>query len=383
MSEQYVTEIPSSLKQLARLIVRGFYTIEDALIIDMLVRNPCLKEEDIAGKKFDTFIRKFLSINVNLLLELLKFEKKMLRARLQLLKNDKIVQARLKMETGPEGKAQKVNYYYIQYKCFVNCIKYKLDMMRKRLETEERDATSRASFKCSGCGKTFTDLEVDQLVDFTTGDFFCLYCGSAVVEDMSAMPKKDSRLLLAKFNDQLQPLYDLLREVEGIKLSPEMLEPEPVDIDVIRGISKPHENISAEVWSGEATRTGGFAVEETRVDITIGDGDTQDSAPKKERPVWMTTSTVVGANDDEEQVDQESLLEKVAQSSSSWNNKSGRKKDNEDNIMSVLLQHEKQTTKDNTDAVRNLNLNQDSSGGDSSGDDDDEIDRTEIRKIFF
>ena len=44
MSNQELThEVPSALKQLARLVVRGFYTIEDALIIDMLVRNPCLK----------------------------------------------------------------------------------------------------------------------------------------------------------------------------------------------------------------------------------------------------------------------------------------------------------------------------------------------------
>jgi len=39
--ERLVTEVPSSLKKLARLVVRGFYTIEDALIVDMLVRNPC------------------------------------------------------------------------------------------------------------------------------------------------------------------------------------------------------------------------------------------------------------------------------------------------------------------------------------------------------
>lgn len=39
--QRFVTEIPNSLKQLARLVVRAFYTIEDALIIDMLVRNPC------------------------------------------------------------------------------------------------------------------------------------------------------------------------------------------------------------------------------------------------------------------------------------------------------------------------------------------------------
>lgn len=169
------------------------------------------------------------------LCELLKFERKQLRARIAILKNDKFLQVRLKMETGPDGKAQKVNYYFINYKTFVNVVKYKLDLMRKRMETEERDATSRASFRCPNCNKTFTDLEADQLFDFHTGEFRCTFCGSAVEEDMSALPKKDSRLLLAKFNEQLQPLYDLLRDVENIKLAPECLEPEPVDIDTIRG----------------------------------------------------------------------------------------------------------------------------------------------------
>jgi transcription initiation factor TFIIE subunit alpha len=69
------------------------------------------------------------------------------------------------METGPDGKAHKVNYFFINYKIFVNVIKYKLDLMRKRLETEERDATSRANFKCTNCSKSFTDLEIDQLFD--------------------------------------------------------------------------------------------------------------------------------------------------------------------------------------------------------------------------
>ena len=48
--------------------------------------------------------------------ELLKFEKKMLRARIATLKNDKFIQVRLKMETGPDGRAQRVNYYHINYK---------------------------------------------------------------------------------------------------------------------------------------------------------------------------------------------------------------------------------------------------------------------------
>ena len=48
--------------------------------------------------------------------ELLKFERKMLRARIDTLKNDKFIQTKMKMETGPDGKAQRQNYYYINYK---------------------------------------------------------------------------------------------------------------------------------------------------------------------------------------------------------------------------------------------------------------------------
>ncbi|XP_052860514.1 general transcription factor IIE subunit 1 isoform X2 [Anopheles cruzii] len=352
--QRYVTEIPSSLKQLARLVVRAFYTIEDALVVDMLVRNPCMKEDDIC--------------------ELLKFERKMLRARISILRTDKFLQVRLKMETGPDGKAQKVNYYFINYKTFVNVVKYKLDHMRKRMETEERDATSRASFKCPSCNKTFTDLEADQLYDFSTDEFRCTYCGSAVEEDSSALPKKDSRLLLAKFNEQMQPLYDLLRQVEGIKLSPEILEPEPVDIDTIRGIAKPTTKAPTEQWSGEATRSSGFAVEETRVDITIGDTDTLDtSSQRKDRPVWMTESTVIANDMDENSVD--------AVSTNVMSSTRGRGLKEADDIMSVLLQHEKQSASNATnEAVRGLANNNDGNSSDTS-DDDRDIENAEIPSI--
>ena len=156
-AQQLLTEIPSSLKQLARLVVRGFYDIEYSLIIDMLVRYPCLREDDLC--------------------ELLKFDKKVLRGKLATLKSDKFVQVKLKIETGDDGKAAKVSCYFINYKVFVNIIKYKLDHMRKKMETEERDATSRSSFKCTNCDKQFTDLEADQLFDFATKEFKCTYCG--------------------------------------------------------------------------------------------------------------------------------------------------------------------------------------------------------------
>lgn len=47
--------------------------------------------------------------------DLLKFERKMLRGRISTLRSDKFLQTRLKMET-VDGKSQKVNYFYINYK---------------------------------------------------------------------------------------------------------------------------------------------------------------------------------------------------------------------------------------------------------------------------
>lgn len=147
---------------------------------------------------------------------------------------------------------------------------------------------------------------------------------------------------------------------------------------------------SNEIWSGEASRGGGFAVEETRVDVSIGDSnDSLDSAPKKERPIWMVESTVVTNDDD--QVAAESLLERVAQTSSqqvltmqstsgtsSVNHTSRHKKDNED-IMSVLLAHEKQSNTKTSTAVKGLGNNNNHNSSDSS-EDEKEIENAEIRK---
>ena len=49
-------------------------------------------------------------------------------------------------------------------------------------------------------------------------------------EDESSIPKQDARTVLARFNEQIQPVYDLLRLCEDVKLAPEVLDPEPTDL---------------------------------------------------------------------------------------------------------------------------------------------------------
>ncbi|GAB1604770.1 general transcription factor IIE subunit 1-like [Argonauta hians] len=274
METELLHEVPESLKRLVRLIVRGFYSIEHAIILDLLVRHPCMKEDDM--------------------IDLLKFERKHLRSMLNTLKMDKIVKVRMRVETDADGHTTRHNYYFINYKVFVNVVKYKLDHVRRKIEAAERQNTSRSSFKCLQCEKTYTDLEAGQLLDPYTGMLMCMICQVEVVEDESAIPKQDARTMLAKFNEQIQPIYDLLKECEDVRLAPEILEPEPVDMKSITQKSQSSTNKhDKSVWSGEATKNINFGYEENTVTITVSDETTQrDSKPMKEQPVWMKESTI-------------------------------------------------------------------------------------------
>ncbi|NWV94566.1 T2EA factor, partial [Machaerirhynchus nigripectus] len=284
MEEQNVpSEVPAALKRLAKYIVRGFYGVECSLALDVLVRYPCVKEDD--------------------LLQLLKYERKQLRTVLNTLKADKLVKLRMRVETGPNGKSMRHNYYYINYKVLVDVVKYKLDQIRRKIEADERHSSTRSSFKCPSCSSTYTDLEVNQLFDAFTETFRCTYCNTEVEEDGSAFPKHDARTLLAKFNEQIEPVFVLLRETEDIVLPYDLLEPQPTEIpelsesfDPKLGSSMLESCSRPEKW---AHRSSSFGLTYTQ-NLTI---DVQDSKHKKKRrekatekqPVWLSQSTVEGA----------------------------------------------------------------------------------------
>ncbi|NXP87312.1 T2EA factor, partial [Passerina amoena] len=269
------SEVPAALKRLAKCIVRGFYGVECSLALDVLTRYPCVKEED--------------------LLRLLKYERKQLRTALNALRADKLVKLRVRAETGPNGKSTRHNCYYINYKVLVDVVKYKLDRVRQKIEADERDSTTRSSFKCPSCSSTYTDLEVNQLFDAFTGTFRCTYCNTEVEEDGSAFPKRDAQTLLAKFNEQIEPLFVLLRETEEIVLPYDLLEPQPTEIpelseSVLESCSRP------EKW---AHRGSAFGLTYTQ-NLTIDVQDSKQEKKKREKatekqPIWLSQSTVEGA----------------------------------------------------------------------------------------
>ncbi|XP_061430614.1 general transcription factor IIE subunit 1 [Lethenteron reissneri] len=340
---EVLTEVPASLKRLAKFIVRGFYGSEYALALDVLIRNPCVREEDIQ--------------------ELLKFDRKQLRSVLNTLKADKFIKCRMCMETAPDGKSTRHNYYFINYRLLVNVVKYKLDHMRRKLETDERDSTNRASFRCPDCSKTFTDLEANQLYDIASGLFMCTFCRREVEEDESAVPKKDARTLVARFNEQIEPIYALLRETEDINLSHEVLEPEPSDIPALKHLLR-GQAVGAglvparEAWSARAPTYDDLYTQNVTISLEQGDPErrggsssataaaaSEDRRPAKERPVWMTESTVQGAYHDSAAAVYAGVGSETGPDGSDQRGggAGGHKLDSEE-VMRALLVHEKKSS---------------------------------------
>nr|XP_032832746.1 general transcription factor IIE subunit 1 isoform X1 [Petromyzon marinus]XP_032832747.1 general transcription factor IIE subunit 1 isoform X1 [Petromyzon marinus] len=343
-----LTEVPASLKRLAKFIVRGFYGSEYALALDVLIRNPCVREEDIQ--------------------ELLKFDRKQLRSVLNTLKADKFIKCRMCMETAPDGKSTRHNYYFINYRLLVNVVKYKLDHMRRKLETDERDSTNRASFRCPDCSKTFTDLEANQLYDLASGLFMCTFCRREVEEDESAVPKKDARTLVARFNEQIEPIYALLRETEDINLSHDVLEPEPSDIPALKHLLR-GQAVGAgvvparEAWSARAPTYDDLYTQNVTISLEQGDPErrggsssasataaaaaaaaSEDRRPAKERPVWMTESTVQGAYLDSAAAVYAGVGSETGQDGSDQRGGAGGHKLDSEEVMRALLVHEKKSS---------------------------------------
>ena len=168
---------------------------------------------------------------------LCKFEKKQFRAILTALKNEKILLYKVRVEPTPNappdpetGKqpTTKYTYYHIDYRkrgrnlhllffiirniahyrSIVNIVKYKLHKMQEKIESDERDNSNRASFICPNCKNTYTDLQVNQLMR-PNGSLCCTFCDTEVEEDAANGSKTDSRTLLAKYNTQIAPLYEV------------------------------------------------------------------------------------------------------------------------------------------------------------------------------
>ena len=266
-----LTEVPPILKRLAKTVAYALYEPEQIVTISILTKYPCIDEDT--------------------LMEKLQFDKRQLRQVLGRLKNDKLVKQRVVKEKQQDtGVFNVYNFYFINYNLFVNVVKYRLDHMRKKLENEEQQAKNRPSFQCEQCSKTFSDLEVDRLLDFSSGLFKCTFCNGLVEEDISHIKNYSSSSSLAKFNEQMETIFKLLRQCENINLAPEVLEPTPSTAALKMSTSTKAHSHSKSGWS---TDRKSIDIYNQKIQINVGaEVEQAEAKVVKELPVWLAQSTV-------------------------------------------------------------------------------------------
>lgn len=345
-----LTEVPAVLKKLCKVVGHGFYESEQASVIHMLTNSkyPCVKEDD--------------------LIECLRFDRKQLRQAMVRLKNDKLVKQRTHKEKQAEtGNTLSFNYFFINYKLFVNVVKYKLDHIRKKIESDERQAKNRPSFVCVECSSKYSDLEVDRLMDIDTGLLKCTTCAGKVEEDLTDIQHESNcRTCLALFNEQMEPIFKLLRECESINLAPSILEPEPQPIQTQVSRSAGSHGSRAASW---ATGSHGLMYD-PGIKISMGaeDDETSTNKPRaKEAPIWMKQSTISSTE-----------VDKVPEPATTTQTDSGpgsspKGQNREDDILADLLVHEVANKKARLDITEALGKGVEQDESDSSDESESDI----------
>lgn len=285
--QKITTEVPEILKKLTLYIVKAFYGKPEYVIADYIQKIGCVKEDRIR--------------------DLLKMDQKFLRSCLVKLKVDKIIKERMVTEEGEGPRARKSMYYFINYKALLNVAKYKFDHMRTKLEGREKDDVHRSLYRCSNdnCKKTYEAMDIGKIFDPNTGELRCWQCTHPVYTDESAGPSEETRVSMAKFNEQMSGMFSIIQSLGDIRFSNEILEPPISDTAPKEEAAETSQKI-LRVGERAFRATGKTRSELYSGDITVSIGDeVERPATSKEAVPWLqdtqhqktTTSSSLLLND--------------------------------------------------------------------------------------
>ena len=106
-------------------------------------------------------------------------------------------------------------YYYIDYKEFLDVVKWRMMAMRRTIDTRLRNGLDNKGYLCPRCKKSYSTLEVAHLLDLTRNVFVCDVpgCGTELIDNEDAEDVRQSKDTLTRFNEQLGIVQQALRSV--------------------------------------------------------------------------------------------------------------------------------------------------------------------------
>lgn len=202
LSPEKVLPEPHLFKQLVGFVARAFYEPRLALILNLLGSVNSLRNEKIA---------EYLHIphakDCNKLCTRLKQE-----GLLRLEQRPEL--------TGPEGRQRRVprNFWHIDYKLFINVVKWKIYKIGKAIEKEDEDKVAAMPYKCTGCGKEFNALDfafLEKTVDMVP---LCDVCTREIEVDDNVIKSNGLSEKFINFMNECKPIVDLLKLIDKLDI---------------------------------------------------------------------------------------------------------------------------------------------------------------------
>ncbi|KAI7906674.1 uncharacterized protein BX663DRAFT_427990 [Cokeromyces recurvatus] len=187
-------------------------------------------------------------------------------------------------------------YYYIDYKEFVDVVKWKMYKMQTIVRDNLRTESENKGYVCPNCEKSFSPLDVLSLVDMTDQLFHCDMCEHVLEENDNAENVKGSQKVLTRLREQSQPIISLLKQTDSIVIpSSYIYRPGP------SGRSTGNKNDEYELAIAQDTGAGqGDIIVDLQMDNEAARRQKMEEAEQKRQqnalPIWHQKSTISGTS---------------------------------------------------------------------------------------
>ncbi|KNC97721.1 transcription factor TFIIE subunit TFA1 [Spizellomyces punctatus DAOM BR117] len=186
------------LRKLVALVARAYYEPKHIIVLDLLSRVNSQRDEELARA--------------------LRVQSKELHKVCGKLKSDGLVKVEARGEQiGPavENRPQrKINrsYYYIDYKHFVDVVKWKIYKIGKMIEKEVQMQMANMPYKCPVCNKEFSALDFAMLDKTANMVPLCDVCRVEIQQGSAGLDSTGVSEKYTKFMNESQPIVELLKQ---------------------------------------------------------------------------------------------------------------------------------------------------------------------------
>ncbi|KAI9335982.1 hypothetical protein BDR26DRAFT_865490 [Obelidium mucronatum] len=183
------------LTELIMRVGRSYYKEHFIMILDLLALKGAIKEEDMAQS-----------------LRLSPGDTRKLCKKLEF---DRLVKSSTTISEQKHFKHTKrisKTFYYIDYKSFLNVIRFKMFKIQEMIRKEIDEHNNNLSYECSKCKTKFDPFAVLRLIRPEDGMFVCEYCPEIVLEQEKGTDFEND--LSKRFNEERGPILRLLQQTD-------------------------------------------------------------------------------------------------------------------------------------------------------------------------